>query len=148
MRTKILPGLAAAAVAWHLFAGIAFIRSAAPTSGEPEQLAGGYACLVTGNCLISAADNPPLAGLLARLAPVDLVLVEGFKANPHPKIEVHRPALGQPPLWPDRPDIVAVAADAPLPGCSRPVLPLNEPAAIADWALAFLHRYGAVDDKP
>lgn len=83
--------------------------------------------------------EPPLAALLARLAPVDLVLAEGFKANPHPKIEVHRPALGQPPLWPDRPDIVAVAADAPLPGCNRPVLPLNQPAAIADWALAFLH---------
>jgi molybdopterin-guanine dinucleotide biosynthesis protein B len=90
-------------------------------------------------------DEPRLADLLARLAPVDLVLVEGFKANPHPKIEVHRPALARPPLWPGRADIVAVAADAALPGCDRPVLPLNEPASVADWALAFLHRDGAVD---
>lgn len=92
-------------------------------------------------------DEPPLAELLTRLSPVDLVLVEGYKAHPHPKIEVHRPAHGRPPLWPDRPDIIAVATDAPLPGCDRPVLPLNQPAAIADWALAFLHRSGAVDQS-
>ena len=90
-------------------------------------------------------EEPSLAELLGRLAPVDLVLVEGFKASPHPKIEVHRPALGKPPLWPGRADIVAVAADAPLAGCDRPVLALGEPAVIADWALAFLHRSGAVD---
>lgn len=90
-------------------------------------------------------DEPPLAALLARLAPVDLVLVEGFKASPHPKIEVHRPALGQPPLWPGREDIVAVASDAVISDCDRPVLPLNQPAVIADWALAFLHQSGALD---
>ena len=53
-------------------------------------------------------EEPDLAELLARLAPVDLVLIEGFKASPHPKIEVHRPSLGKPPIWPGRPDIVAV----------------------------------------
>ncbi len=90
-------------------------------------------------------EEPDLPALLARLAPVDLVLVEGFKAGPHEKIEVHRPALARPPLWPGRADIVAVAADAPLPGCDRPVLPLNDPAAVADWALAFLHQSGALD---
>src|ERR1700751_3751866 len=58
-------------------------------------------------------EEPSLADLLLRLAPVDLVVVEGFKANPHPKIEVHRPALGKPPMWPGRADIVAVASDAP-----------------------------------
>jgi molybdopterin-guanine dinucleotide biosynthesis protein B len=69
---------------------------------------------------------------------VDLVIVEGFKANPHPKIEVHRPSLGKPPIWPGRPDIVAVACDDP-PAFDPPrVLPLNEPAAIADWALEYL----------
>src|SRR5690242_15904890 len=62
-------------------------------------------------------DEPPLPELLARLAPVDLVLVEGFKANPHPKIEVHRPEYGRSPIWPGRDDIVAVAADVPLPAC-------------------------------
>lgn len=77
--------------------------------------------------------EPDLADLLPRLAPVDLVLVEGYKASPHPKLEVHRPSLGKPPLWPGRPDIAAVAADGPLPGLDRPLLPLSDPPAIAAW---------------
>lgn len=82
-------------------------------------------------------EEPDLEALLARLAPVDLVLVEGFKASAHPKIEVHRPALGRPAIWPGRADIVAVAADAALPGCDRPVLDLGDPPAIAAWIAAF-----------
>jgi molybdopterin-guanine dinucleotide biosynthesis protein B len=80
--------------------------------------------------------EPGLDALLARLAPVDLVLVEGFKASPHPKVEVHRPSLGKPPIWPGRADIAAVASDEPLPGCDRPRLDLADPAAIADWIVA------------
>jgi molybdopterin-guanine dinucleotide biosynthesis protein B len=90
-------------------------------------------------------DEPDLTDLLARMAPVDLVLVEGFKAHPHAQIAIHRPALGRMPIWPGREDIVAVATDADLPGCDRPVLPLNDPAAIADWVLVFLHRSEALD---
>ncbi len=90
--------------------------------------------------------EPALPELLARLSPVDLVLVEGFKANPHPKIEVFRPSLGHAPLWPGRADIVAVAADGPLPALPAPSsmlrlpasLPLNAPDEIVDWALRFL----------
>lgn len=82
--------------------------------------------------------EPSLPELLARLSPVDLVLVEGFKANPHPKIEVFRPALGRDPLYPGRDDIVAVASDAVLDGCAQPVLPLNDPAAVVAWALGYL----------
>lgn len=77
--------------------------------------------------------EPGLPELLARLAPCDLVLVEGWKRHPYPKVEVHRPALGKPPLWPEVPGIVAVASDAALPGCPCPVLPLNDPAAVAAW---------------
>ena len=81
-----------------------------------------------------AGPEPELAELLTRMQPVDLVLVEGYKTHPFPKVEVHRPALGKPPIWPDQPDIVAVATDAPL--ClDRRMLPLNDPAAIADWIL-------------
>lgn len=86
----------------------------------------------------NAGPEPDLAALLARLAPVDLVLVEGFKASPHPKIEVHRPALGRPPIWPGRADIAAVATDSPLPGCDRPCLDLSDPGAIAAWIAAFI----------
>lgn len=77
--------------------------------------------------------EPGLPELLSRLAPCDLVLVEGWKRDPYPKLEVHRPALGKPRLWPDVPGVVAVASDAPLPGCPRPVLPLDDPAAVAAW---------------
>jgi molybdopterin-guanine dinucleotide biosynthesis protein B len=82
--------------------------------------------------------EPSLPELLTRLAPVDLVLVEGFKTHEFPKLEVHRPALGKPPIWPDWPDVVAVASDTALTGCPRPVLPLNDPAAVAAWIMAFL----------
>jgi molybdopterin-guanine dinucleotide biosynthesis protein B len=91
-----------------------------------------------------SGPEPPLSELLGRLSPVDLVLIEGFKASPHPKLEVHRPALGRPPMWPERADIVAVAADTDVPGCDRPVLALNEPAAVAAWVLAFLDRSDAL----
>ncbi len=79
----------------------------------------------------------PLEALLARLAPADLVLVEGFKSYPLPRLEVFRPALGKPPLWPQIP-VLAVAADAPLPSCTVPVLDLNQPTLIADFLTAAL----------
>ena len=85
---------------------------------------------------------PALPGLLARLDPVDLVLVEGFKTHPFPKLEVHRPALGKPPIWPSEPEVMALAVDALPPDAPGrpPLLPLNDPAAVADWVLA---RIGA-----
>ncbi len=79
--------------------------------------------------------EPRLPDLLARLEPVDLVLVEGFKTHPFPKLEVHRPALGRPPIWPTEPQVIAVAADTVEFGCDRLVLPLNDPAAIAEWVV-------------
>ena len=78
--------------------------------------------------------EPDLPELLARMQPVDLVLVEGYKSHPFPKLEVHRPALGKPPIWPGQPDIVAVASDAPVT-VDRVLLPLNDPAVIAGWIL-------------
>ncbi len=88
--------------------------------------------------------TPSLASLAARLAPVDLVLVEGFKSYDCAKLEVHRPALGKPPLWPSTAGIVAVATDAAtLPGCATPVLKLNDPAAVAGWIVAFAARQPA-----
>jgi molybdopterin-guanine dinucleotide biosynthesis protein B len=82
--------------------------------------------------------EPDLDTLLARLSPTDLVLVEGFKSSPHPKLEVHRPSLDLAPIWPGRDDIVAVATDEPLGECPCPVLPLADPACIAGWIVAFL----------
>lgn len=80
-----------------------------------------------------AGPEPGLPHLLTRLSPVDLVLVEGFKSHPYPKLEVHRPALGKPPIWPMEPEVVAVASDAYLDIGQRALLPLNDPARIATW---------------
>lgn len=91
--------------------------------------------------------EPGLAELLGRLAPVALVLVEGFKAHPFPKLEVHRPALGRAPLWPERPEVLAVASDGPLPGCDRDVLPLNAPDVVAAWIRAYMRREDAYMEK-
>ncbi|MGR3484189.1 MAG: molybdopterin-guanine dinucleotide biosynthesis protein B [Paracoccaceae bacterium] len=76
-----------------------------------------------------------LPELLARLDPCDLVLVEGFKTAPHPKVECWRAAMGHPLIAPGDPTIRAVAADAPPDALPRPVpcpvLPLDDTAAIA-----------------
>jgi molybdopterin-guanine dinucleotide biosynthesis protein MobB len=82
--------------------------------------------------LRDGSTEPSLGDLVARLAPVDLVLVEGFKFDPIPKLEVHRPSVGKPPIWPDDPHIVAVATDVALARCDRPVLDLADTEAIAD----------------
>ncbi len=86
-----------------------------------------------------APEMPDLAQLAARLAPVDLVLVEGFKSAGLPQIEVHRLSLGKPPLWPNAPAVRAVAADTELD--SVPVLlPLNDPVAVARWITDFVRQ--------
>ncbi len=82
--------------------------------------------------------EPDLASLLARLAPVDLVLIEGFKADDFPKLEVYRPALGKPPIWPERADVIAVASDVFDQTCDRPQLPLADLDAIACFVLDFV----------
>jgi molybdopterin-guanine dinucleotide biosynthesis adapter protein len=82
--------------------------------------------------------EPGLAFLLARLSPVDLVIVEGFKRDRHPKIEVHRAANGKPWLHPGDPAIRAVAADVPPPpatGGDLPFAALDDVAGIAELAL-------------
>ena len=81
------------------------------------------------------AREPELAELLARLAPVDLVMVEGFRAYPHPKIEVYRAANGKPLLHLEDPHIFAIASDLPLDGVAVPVLDLDDTAAIVDLVI-------------
>ena len=79
--------------------------------------------------------EPPLADLLARMEPVDLVLVEGYKRDRHPKIEAHRAETGSPLIAPDDPTIRAVATDTPeavrMRLADRPVFHLDDTAAIA-----------------
>jgi molybdopterin-guanine dinucleotide biosynthesis adapter protein len=79
--------------------------------------------------------EPGLLALLSRLSPVDLVIVEGFKRDRHPKIEVHRAANGKPWLHPDDPAIRAVAADAPPPDRDLPFASLDDIDGIAELVL-------------
>ncbi len=94
---------------------------------------------------LRGAPEPPLEVLLGRLAAVDLVLIEGFKRAPHPKIEVYRAANGKPPLHPGNPGIVAIASDSPFPEAGRPVIALDDAASIAGMALSSAVAPSAVD---
>jgi molybdopterin-guanine dinucleotide biosynthesis protein B len=76
-----------------------------------------------------------LSELLLRLSPCDLVIVEGFKSDRHPKLEVFRAANGRPPLHPNDDRIVAVASDQLFPDAQVPVIALDDVPAIADLTL-------------
>lgn len=78
--------------------------------------------------------------LLGRLSPVDLVLVEGFRRWPHERLEVIRAELDKPPFYPEDPLVVAVASDAPVPGCALPQLDLDDTAAIGTYILERVRR--------
>ena len=77
-------------------------------------------------------QEPALRELVVHLSPVDLVIVEGFKAERHPKLEVHRGEVGKPLLYPDDPDIVAFASNARPANLSLPYADLDDIEAIAD----------------
>jgi molybdopterin-guanine dinucleotide biosynthesis adapter protein len=79
--------------------------------------------------------EPALDELLARMTPVDLVIVEGFKRFPHPKLEVHRRERGTPLLARDDSSVVAVATDEPLQGLHLPQFGLDDVAGIARHVL-------------
>lgn len=90
--------------------------------------------------------EPQLQALLPHLDQnaLDLILVEGFKHERFPKIELHRPSLGHPLLFPEDDTVIAIACDAPLPvRTSLPVLDLNDPGQIANFILTrFMERDG------
>jgi molybdopterin-guanine dinucleotide biosynthesis protein B len=90
-------------------------------------------------------DEPEwkLRALLEKLSPVDLVLVEGFKRETHPKLEVFRASVGKPPLNPDDPNIVAVASDEPV-AARVPVVSLDDVEAVADILVAKAVPFDAV----
>ncbi|MBM1814178.1 molybdopterin-guanine dinucleotide biosynthesis protein B [Pseudosulfitobacter pseudonitzschiae] len=81
------------------------------------------------------ADELPLSELLKKLSPVDLVLVEGYKRDAHPKVEAHRAETGNPLIAPDDPTVRAVASDSAV-DVGVPVFDLDDTVAIADFILA------------
>jgi molybdopterin-guanine dinucleotide biosynthesis protein B len=77
-----------------------------------------------------------LPDLLAKLSPVDLILIEGFKRDRIvPKLEIYRAANGKPLLHPDDPSIAAIASDSPLPAAKVPVIDLDDIEAVGDVLL-------------
>jgi molybdopterin-guanine dinucleotide biosynthesis adapter protein len=105
--------------------------------------------------------EPTLQEILGKLAPCDLVLVEGFKRESHPKIEIIRDGQnpGRPldkPKWPDDETIVAIASPDIQPGCKLPHMDPDEIGQIADFILLhlgmdpksrILSRLAANDDR-
>jgi len=88
-----------------------------------------------------------MGALVARMSPVDLVLVEGFKRDAFPKLEIHRAENGKPLLHPEDPHIIAVACDSALPASTVPVIDLNDIDAIADLLLKHAVPVGAATEK-
>lgn len=85
--------------------------------------------------LIEHRDAPPtLDALLALLPPVDLVLIEGYKRAPLPRLEVHREANGKPWLYPGDASVLAVASDVPPPDAVRRI-DLNDYEQLTDFIL-------------
>ena len=85
---------------------------------------------------LGAQTEWPLEALIRQMTPVDLLLVEGFKYERHPKLEVYRASVGKPLLAPDDAQIVAIASDAVVPGTTLPCLPLDDADAIASFIIA------------
>lgn len=114
--------------------------------------AGAHEVLLAGDArwalLHERRQAPPadLASLLARLEPVDLVLVEGFGGYPCPRLEVQRASIcgvaGKQPLWRHDAAIEAVASDQPIADCDRIWLPLDDVRTICDWMAT---RFGLLD---
>ena len=90
---------------------------------------------VVGMHELRGAPELSLGRLLEKLAPVDLVLVEGFKREAHPKLEVYRASIGKPLLAPDDPHIVAIASDAHV-AARVAVVSLDDAETVADILLA------------
>lgn len=81
--------------------------------------------------------EPKVKELLRHLSPVDLVLVEGYKNEEHPKIEIHRPGLKKPLLAPNDSSIIAIASDTPMEAMHVPILDLNNVKGIADFVYSY-----------
>jgi molybdopterin-guanine dinucleotide biosynthesis adapter protein len=93
---------------------------------------------------VGADGEASLAQLLRRLSPCDLVLVEGYKNERHPKIEVFRHVAAKSPLYPTDPHIVAIAGDQVIPAAAIPVVDLNDIEAVANMVSSCAEAFDSV----
>lgn len=109
-----------------------------------HRLAGATEVLISSTsrwALIHENLNQPetnLNELLRRMSPTDIVLVEGYKHESHPKIEVHRSTCGGELICLKNPSVIAVASDTSLPALHIPVINLNNPLEIAEFILSHI----------
>jgi len=99
---------------------------------------------------LRGAPELPLPQLLAKLTPVDLVIIEGYKRDPHPKLEVYRASLGKPLMHPDDPAIIGIASDQPLPTAPIPVIDLDDVEQVTEFLIrhaAPIHAVPAVAER-
>ncbi|MDH5180656.1 MAG: molybdopterin-guanine dinucleotide biosynthesis protein MobB [Gammaproteobacteria bacterium] len=95
-------------------------------------------------------DDPPLDEMVAQLDQdkLDLILVEGFKHAAFAKIELHRPIIGKPLLYPADPSIIAIASDTvDRINTDLPLLDINNPASIAEFILQFIDNFHHARDN-
>lgn len=91
--------------------------------------------------------EPDMTDLIKHMSPVDLLLVEGFKAHAHDKLEIHRPSVGKPLLADDDPHVVAIATDdaagvRAVAARDLPILDLNDVSSVADFVIDHCHLSG------
>jgi molybdopterin-guanine dinucleotide biosynthesis adapter protein len=99
---------------------------------------------------LRGAAELTLEALLDKLSPVDLVLVEGYKREPHPKLEVYRASLGKPLMHPDDPAIIGIASDQPLPTAPIPVIDLDDVEQVTEFLIrhaAPIHAVPAIAER-
>jgi molybdopterin-guanine dinucleotide biosynthesis protein B len=99
---------------------------------------------------LRGAAELSLEALLDKLSAVDLVLVEGYKRQPHPKLEIYRAALGKPLMHPDDPAIIGIASDQPLPAAPIPVIDLDDVEQVTEFLIrhaAPIHAVPAVAER-
>ncbi|NQV48082.1 MAG: molybdopterin-guanine dinucleotide biosynthesis protein B [Rhodospirillaceae bacterium] len=117
-----------------------------------HRMAGAAEVLITSStrwalmCELRDDPEPDMDELIARMTPVDLLLIEGFKRHRHDKIEIYRAATGKSLIADDEASIVAVASDVALDHLKIPVIDLNDVAAVADFIVGHCGLEGAGPD--
>ena len=97
---------------------------------------------------LRGAPEPSLHELLAKLSPVDLVVVEGFKAARYRKLEIFRAAVGKPALHLEDPLIVGIVSDTPFPAGARPVVSIDDAEAVVGLMLDHAEPIAEVLARP
>ena len=136
--TKLIPclkarGLRVAAVK-HDVHGLSLDVPGKDSRRLAESGADAVAVVSGGECLLVEPVPLTLETVLRRLPPSDIVLAEGFKDSPWPKIALYRQGAGQPPAA-DLTTCAALVTDTPL-ACACPIFPLNDPEPLAAWLAA------------